>query len=82
MTDASVSDVDNAVDFQFGVADAKIDAAAPSAQVGKYDMGPAGAADTLAIVAEGNAKNVKADLSDAQQVASITWTFAAGNAKA
>ena len=79
VADASVSDADNAVDFQFGVEDAKIDAATPSVKAGKYNMGPAGAANALTIVAEGNAKNVKADLSDAQQVASITWTFAAGN---
>ena len=72
---------DNAVDFQFGVDSALIDAAAPKAKAGSYDLAPTGAAGaTLNLKAQGDAKNVKEDIAKDKTVATITWTFAAGNA--
>ena len=72
---------DNAVDFQFGVDSTLIDAAAPKAKAGSYDLAPTGAAGaTLNLKAQGDAKNVKEDIAKDKTVATITWTFAAGNA--
>ena len=72
---------DNAVDFQFGVDSALIDAAAPKAKAGSYDLAPTGdAGATLTLKAQGDAKNVKEDIAKDKTVATITWTFAAGNA--
>lgn len=83
VADASKASEDNAVDFQFGVDSALIDAAAPKAKAGSYDRAPTGAAGaTLALKAQGDAKNVKEDIAKDKTVATITWTFAAGNATA
>lgn len=83
VADASKASEDNAVDFQFGVDSALIDAAAPKAKAGSYDLAPTGAAGaTLALKAQGDAKNVKEDIAKDKTVATITWTFAAGNATA
>lgn len=81
VADAAQATADNAVDFQFGVAGHLIDAKAPVPAKGFYNMESKGGADTLAMTAGGNAKNVKADIASAQQIANITWTFAAGQAK-
>lgn len=82
VADASKATADNAVDFQFGVDGALIDAAAPTVKAGSYDLAPTGAAGaTLTLKAQGNAKNVKADVASAQNIANITWTFAAGQGK-
>lgn len=60
---------------------ALIDAAAPKAKAGSYDLAPTGAAGaTLNLKAQGDAKNVKEDIAKDKTVATITWTFAAGNA--
>ena len=76
-----VESEDNAVDFQFGVDSALIDAAAPKAKAGSYDLAPTGdAGATLNLKAQGDAKNVKEDIAKDKTVATITWTFAAGNA--
>lgn len=81
VADASKASEDNAVDFQFGVDSALIDAAAPKAKAGSYDLAPTGAAGaTLNLKAQGDAKNVKEDIAKDKTVATITWTFAAGNA--
>lgn len=81
VADASKATEDNAVDFQFGVDSALIDAAAPKAKAGSYDLAPTGAAGaTLNLKAQGDAKNVKEDIAKDKTVATITWTFAAGNA--
>ena len=83
VADASKASEDNAVDFQFGVDSALIDAANPTAKAGSYDLAPTGAAGaTLTLKAQGDAKNVKEDIAKDKTVATITWTFAAGNAKA
>lgn len=56
-------------------------AAAPKAKAGSYDLAPTGAAGaTLNLKAQGDAKNVKEDIAKDKTVATITWTFAAGNA--
>lgn len=66
---------------EFGVDSALIDAAAPKAKAGSYDLAPTGAAGaTLNLKAQGDAKNVKEDIAKDKTVATITWTFAAGNA--
>ena len=81
VADASKATEDNAVDFQFGVDSALIDAAAPKAKAGSYDLAPTGdAGATLNLKAQGDAKNVKEDIAKDKTVATITWTFAAGNA--
>ena len=55
--------------------------AAPKAKAGSYDLAPTGAAGaTLNLKAQGDAKNVKEDIAKDKTVATITWTFAAGNA--
>lgn len=72
---------DNAVDFQFGVDSALIDAANPTAKAGSYSLAPTGSAGaTLTLKAQGDAKNVKEDIAKGKTMATITWTFAAGNA--
>lgn len=56
-------------------------AAAPKAKAGSYDLAPTGdAGATLNLKAQGDAKNVKEDIAKDKTVATITWTFAAGNA--
>lgn len=56
-------------------------AVAPKAKAGSYDLAPTGAAGaTLNLKAQGDAKNVKEDIAKDKTVATITWTFAAGNA--
>lgn len=83
VADAALASEDNAVDFQFGVDSALIDAAAPNVKAGSYDLAPTGAAGaTLTLKAQGNAKNVKEDIAKDKTVATITWTFAAGDATA
>ena len=42
--------------------------------------GSGGAGATLNLKAQGDAKNVKEDIAKDKTVATITWTFAAGNA--
>lgn len=82
VADAAQASEDNAISFKFGKEGALMDASAPVAAVGQYNLAPQGAEGaSIAIVANGNAKNVKADIATAQKVADITWTFAAGNAK-
>lgn len=82
VADAEQATEDNAISFQFGKEGALMDAKTPTAAVGQYDLAPTGAeGDKIAIVANGKAKNVKADIGTAQKVADITWTFAAGKAK-
>lgn len=82
VADAAQATEDNAISFKFGKEGALMDANAPVAAVGQYDLAPNGAeGDSIAIMANGKAKNVKADIATAQKVADITWTFAAGNAK-
>lgn len=83
VADASKASEDNAVDFQFGVDSALIDAAAPKAKAGSYDLAPTGAAGaTLALKAQGDAKNVMlSDLSVETKLADITWTFTVGEAE-
>jgi hypothetical protein len=81
VADAAQASEDNAVDFQFGVDSALIDAANPTAKAGSYDLAPTGdAGATLTLKAQGDAKNVKEDIAKDKTVATITWTFAAGNA--
>lgn len=81
VADASKASEDNAVDFQFGVASALIDAANPTAKAGSYDLAPTGdAGATLTLKAQGDAKNVKRDLSAETKLADITWTFTVGEA--
>lgn len=83
VADATQASEDNAVDFQFGVADHLIDAASPAVPAGSYNLAPVGdAAAVLDLTAQGNAKNVKADIASAQGIANITWSFAAGSANA
>ena len=83
VADASKASEDNAVDFQFGGDSALIDAAAPKAKAGSYDLAPTGAAGaTLALKAQGDAKNVMlSDLSVETKLADITWTFTVGEAE-
>lgn len=51
------------------------------AKAGSYDLAPTGdAGATLNLKAQGDAKNVKEDIAKDKTVATITWTFAAGNA--
>lgn len=79
VADASKATEDNAVDFQFGVDSALIDAASPTAKAGSYDLAPKGVAGaTLILKAQGDAKNVKEDLSAETKLADITWTFTVG----
>lgn len=53
----------------------------PEAKAGSYDLAPTGdAGATLNLKAQGDAKNVKEDIAKDKTVATITWTFAAGNA--
>ena len=81
VADASKASEDNAVDFQFGVDSALIDAANPTAKVGSYDLAPTGdAGATLTLKAQGDAKNVKEDLSVETKLADIRWTFTVGEA--
>ena len=81
VADAAKASEDNAVDFQFGVDSALIDAAAPKAKAGSYDLAPTGdAGATLTLKAQGDAKNVKRDLSVETKLADITWTFTVGEA--
>lgn len=83
VADAANATEDNAVDFQFGVDGALIDAVSPKAKAGSYDLAPTGASGaSLTLKAQGNAKNVKEDIAKDKTVATIGWTFAAGNAKA
>ncbi|MFR5057131.1 hypothetical protein [Faecalimonas umbilicata] len=81
VADAAQASEDNAVDFQFGVDSALIDAANPTAKAGSYDLAPTGdAGATLTLKAQGDAKNVKRDLSVETKLADITWTFTVGEA--
>lgn len=81
VADASKASEDNAVDFQFGVDSALIDAANPTAKAGSYNLAPTGdAGATLTLKAQGDAKNVKRDLSVETKLADITWTFTVGEA--
>ena len=81
VADAAQAAEDNAVDFQFGVDSALIDAANPTAKAGSYDLAPTGdAGATLTLKAQGDAKNVKRDLSVETKLADITWTFTVGEA--
>ena len=81
VADASKASEDNAVDFQFGVDSALIDAANPTAKAGSYDLAPTGdAGATLTLKAQGDAKNVKRDLSAETKLADIRWTFTVGEA--
>lgn len=81
VADAAKASEDNAVDFQFGVDSALIDAANPTAKAGSYSLAPTGSAGaTLTLKAQGDAKNVKEDIAKGKTMATITWTFAAGNA--
>ena len=81
VADAAKASEDNAVDFQFGVDSALIDAANPTAKAGSYDLAPTGGAGaTLTLKAQGDAKNVKRDLSVETKLADITWTFTVGEA--
>ena len=81
VADASKASEDNAVDFQFGVDSALIDAANPNAKAGSYDLAPTGdAGATLTLKAQGDAKNVKRDLSAETKLADIRWTFTVGEA--
>lgn len=82
VADASKATEDNAVDFQFGVDAALIDAANPTVKAGSYNLEPTGGANSLTLKAQGNAKNVKEDIAKDKTVANITWTFSAGNAQA
>ncbi len=88
VADADKATEDNAVQFSFGVDGAQITAHNASKSMltqSKYDMGPASdtaETDTLTIKASGKAKNIKEDISSAQTVANITWTFGVGQAKA
>lgn len=77
--DASASDLENAVDFQFGVDGSLIDAAAPVAKAGAYDMEADGGADTLQIIAKGDAANIGRAM-DGEEMADITWTFTVAGA--
>ena len=66
---------------EFGVDSALIDAANPTAKAGSYSLAPTGSAGaTLTLKAQGDAKNVKEDIAKGKTMATITWTFAAGNA--
>lgn len=59
----------------------RIDAANPTAKAGSYSLAPTGSAGaTLTLKAQGDAKNVKEDIAKGKTMATITWTFAAGNA--
>lgn len=81
VADAAKASEDNAVDFQFGVDSALIDAANPTAKAGSYDLAPTGdAGATLTLKAQGDAKNVKEDLSVETKLAGIRWTFTVGEA--
>ena len=81
VADAAQAAEDNAVDFQFGVDSALIDAANPTAKAGSYDLAPTGdAGATLTLKAQGDAKNVKRNLSVETKLADITWTFTVGEA--
>lgn len=81
VADAAQASEDNAVDFQFGVDSALIDAANPTAKAGSYDLAPTGdAGATLTLKAQGDAKNVKRNLSVETKLADITWTFTVGEA--
>lgn len=81
VADAAQAAEDNAVDFQFGVDSALIDAANPTAKAGSYDLAPTGdAGATLTLKAQGDAKNVKEDLSVETKLADIRWTFTVGEA--
>lgn len=81
VVDAAQASEDNAVDFQFGVDSALIDAANPTAKAGSYDLAPTGdAGATLTLKAQGDAKNVKEDLSVETKLADIRWTFTVGEA--
>lgn len=81
VADAAQASEDNAVDFQFGVEDHLIDAANPTAKAGSYDLAPTGdAGATLTLKAQGDAKNVKEDLSVETKLADIRWTFTVGEA--
>lgn len=81
VADASKASEDNAVDFQFGVDSALIDAANPTVKAGSYDLAPTGdAGATLTLKAQGDAKNVKEDLSVETKLADIRWTFTVGEA--
>lgn len=81
VADAAQAAEDNAVDFQFGVDSALIDAANPTAKAGSYNLAPTGdAGATLTLKAQGDAKNVKRDLSVETKLADITWTFTVGEA--
>ena len=82
--DASASEEDNAVSFSFGKAGHLMNAANPTPVTGQYDLAPEGVkddTDKIVVEANGKVKNVKADISSAQTIANITWTFKAGNAK-
>jgi hypothetical protein len=82
VADAAQAAEDNAVDFQFGVDSALIDAANPKAKAGSYDLAPTGdAGATLTLKAQGDAKNVKRNLSVETKLADITWTFTVGEAE-
>lgn len=82
VADAAKASEDNAVDFQFGVDSALIDAANPTAKAGSYSLAPTGSAGaTLTLKAQGDAKNVKRDLSVETKLADITWTFTVGEAE-
>lgn len=60
---------------------ALIDAANPHGNLASYNLAPTGdAGATLTLKAQGDAKNVKEDIAKDKTVATITWTFAAGNA--
>jgi hypothetical protein len=72
VADAAQASEDNAVDFQFGVDSALIDAANPTAKAGSYDLAPTGdAGATLTLKAQGDAKNVKEDIAKDKTVATI-----------
>lgn len=83
--DATASDADNAIDFQFGP-EKEIDAWSAIGTVDisadtSFNMGHAGT-DTAAVSvdSQGNVANVKLDLTEPVPVATISWTVAAGAA--
>ena len=88
VSDASASEEENAIDFQFGPLGAITDAADGEdddvSACLEYNMGYAGSDDDyVAILTMGDVANVTNNLvaGESNKVATITWTISAGNAE-
>ena len=80
---ATASDA-NAVSFTMTTGSTTVDAATgkDTSAVADYNLGYAGSgSETLSIATAGNLARANADLSTAQQIATVTWTLAPGAAK-